>query len=318
MRLPALIALIPLTACSTVTTKKHPYAEANALMRQEIQSRIANIQYQHNQELLNNLLWLEGKAGELAIPDLLEALHHREPKVRSSAVWVLGRIRDRRVIPRLQPLTSDTNEAVRMEAARSLVTMGDLKFSPILIEGLDSDKVPVRYNCHMALRDSTNRDFEYDHLEDDIHVRRQAVLRWRQWWAKQSGDPWYAANYAKQFKLQGKAGAKAGVPSVPMTETKGSTSTPDQSDPQPAQPQPKAEPAQPQPKAEPAQPQPKAEPAPPQGQPKAGQPKPPVQQVENPKSGTPPTGTPPVTGEKQGRPPVVVDLPRGKGEQKKN
>ena len=97
MRFEVLFALIfPVVACSGPGSKSHPYAEPNALMRREIQTRINDIAFQHQQELLDSLLWLHSKAGETAIPDLLDALEHEDPKVRSSAAWVLGRIRDRR------------------------------------------------------------------------------------------------------------------------------------------------------------------------------------------------------------------------------
>lgn len=218
MRIPALIALaLTFVACST-TQPDNPYAEANSLMRTEIQARIANIPFEHNQELLNNLLWLEGKAGEVAIPFLLESLGHDDAKVRASSAWVLGRIRDRRVIPDLRPLVADEDPAVRFEVARSLVSMGDLKYAPVLIEGLDSEKAPVRYNCQMALRDATKRDFGYDHLEEDLATRRQGALRWRQWWGEQQGDPWFAENYARKYQLLPEY-ADIGTPAKPMGET---------------------------------------------------------------------------------------------------
>ncbi|MCB9869599.1 MAG: HEAT repeat domain-containing protein [Planctomycetes bacterium] len=226
MRLPVLFAPVVLLAASCATTPEtqQGYAKANSLMQKEIRTRIQSIPFQHRQELINNLLWLQTKAGELAIPDLLTALKHDVPKVRSSACWVLGRIRDRRVIEQLRPLAKDSNEAVRMEAARALVTMGDMRHAEILIEGLDSDKVPVRYNCHMALKDATSRDFQYDHLEEDSNERRLAVLRWRTWWAEQSQDPWFAKRYAQEHGLEYSGpqlpGQKHAVPAAPMTETK--------------------------------------------------------------------------------------------------
>jgi hypothetical protein len=264
MRLPALIAiLVTLAACATTSDQTQPYAEANSLMRQEIQARIANIPFQHRQEMFNNLLWLATKGGESAIPDLLVATRHKDSKVRSSAAWVLGRIRDRRVIGELTPLARDENESVRFEAARSLLLMGDMQYAPTLIEGLDSDKIPVRYNCNMALRDATARDFKFDHLEEDPAERRVAVLRWRQWWSEQSGDPWFAEQYAKQHGLGQQAGgadAKTGTPATPMSEVKVQQG-PDQLQPgqaQPSQAQPgQAQPSQSQPgQAQPNQPQP--------------------------------------------------------------
>ena len=214
MRIPALIALaFTCVACAT-TQPGRPYAEANSLMRTEIQARIANVPFQHNEELLDNLLWLESKAGEVAIPFLLDALKHDDAKVRASSAWVLGRVRDRRVIPDLRPLVEDKDEAVRFEVARSLVSMGDMKHTPLLIEGLDSEKASVRYNCQMALRDATNRDFGYDHLEDDLAIRRQGALRWRQWWGEQQGDPWFAEEYARKYQLLPEY-----APAKPMGET---------------------------------------------------------------------------------------------------
>ena len=218
MRLIALTGIVlSLSACATVEEKSHPFAEANSLVRQEIQARIANIPFQHRQELLNNLLWLATRGGEPAIPDLLTALQHAEPKVRSSAAWVLGRLRDRRVVANLRPLVMDENHSVRFEAARSLTLMGDMQHATMLIEGLDSDKVPVRYNCHMALRDATGRDFQYDHLEDDVATRRVAVLRWREWWGQQIAAPNFAKNYATMHKLTTPAAAP--VPATPLVET---------------------------------------------------------------------------------------------------
>lgn len=225
MRLIALIGtFLTLTACATVEEKARPFSKANSLMRREIQARISNIPFQHRRELLNNLLWLATRDGEPAIPDLVTALQHQEPKVRSSAAWVLGRLRDRRVVPDLRPLVADENHSVRFEAARSLTLMGDMQHAAMLIEGLDSDRIPVRYNCHMALRDATGRDFQYDHLEEQAGKRRVAVLRWRKWWGEQIQDPFFARNYARQHGLEVSLGALTDqatpvIPAMPMVET---------------------------------------------------------------------------------------------------
>jgi len=225
MRLIVLIGtFLTLTACATVEEKSRPFAKANSLMQREIQARIANIPFQHRQELLSNLLWLVARGGESAIPDLVTALQHEDPKVRSSAAWILGRLRDRRVVPNLRPLVEDDNHSVRFEAARSLTLMGDMQHAAMLIEGLDSERIPVRYNCHMALRDATGRDFQYDHLEEEHGKRRVAVLRWREWWGEQIKDPFFAKTYAQKHGLESSLGAlnqqsTAGIPAGPMVET---------------------------------------------------------------------------------------------------
>ena len=128
------------------------------------------------------------------------------------------------MIPDLRPLVSDKHAVVRLEAARSLVALGDLKYVTVLIVGLDSDKPSVRYNCHMALKDNTKKDFGYDHLEDDDTLRRTTVLKWREWWARQSSDPWFAASYATEHGLP--SAALGQVSALPTGETKTPAKTP--------------------------------------------------------------------------------------------
>ena len=213
------LILVTLTGCMT-TGSSQSYAKANTVMAAEISRRIADIQFQQRTELLDNLMWL-AQSGEQAIPYLVTALKHDEPKVRANASWVLGRIRDRRVIPDLQLAAGDSNPTVRLEIARTLVSLGDVKFAPALIEGLDSERPAVRYNCHQALKESTGRDFGYDHLAENATDRQRAVLRWRQWWGEQFQDQWFASSYAQAHGFTQGAndqGTQA-VPSTPMTET---------------------------------------------------------------------------------------------------
>lgn len=222
MRIHYIVALacVGLSACGTTTqVEESTFVEPNDLMAQEIDERIAQIPYQQREELFNNLVWLS-QAGEQAIPSLLQALTADNPKVRSNSLWVLGRMRDRRTIPAMQSLAQDADETVRLEAARSLVTLGDLKHVPILVNGLDSDKVQVRFMCHAALTDATGRNFGYDHLNSDITARQEAAYRWRKWWADQSGDPWFAKDYAADRNLDVFAAENWGTaPSAPMGET---------------------------------------------------------------------------------------------------
>ena len=199
----AVIAFLTLTACST-TEPASPYQQPNALMGSEISQRIDQIPFQHREELVQNLLWL-AQTGEQAIPALLEGLGHDHAKVRSSCCWVLGRMRDRRTVPQLQRLTTDAELSVRMEAARSLVLMGDIDQAPNLIQGLDSDRKEVRFMCHEALKSATGHDFGYDHLGQDQIALQAAVLRWRQWWSSYSGDAAFAQAYMKTHGLDAAA-----------------------------------------------------------------------------------------------------------------
>ncbi|HEB54158.1 MAG TPA: HEAT repeat domain-containing protein [bacterium] len=200
---PAATLLFALASCSTTGSDKvSPYQQPNELMSGEIHSRIQQIPYQHREELLENLMWLS-QTGEQTIPALLEGLKSDNAKVRSSCCWVLGRLRDRRTVKDLQPLVRDREASVRLEAARSLVLMGDIDQAEYLIAGLDSDRKEVRYMCHEALKTSTGHDFGYDHLNPDQQDLRMAVLRWRQWWGEYSGDNQFALAYAEEHGLGG-------------------------------------------------------------------------------------------------------------------
>jgi len=207
------LLLCALTACSTPAPAPSldTWQQPNSLMAVEIDRRIEQIPYQHRDELFNNLVWL-AQTGEQTIPSLLRGLQHENPKVRSSSAWVLGRIGDRRTIPDLQRVATDREPTVRLECARTLVMLGDLAWSPMLIEGLDSDRKEVRYMCHDVLKSATGHDFGYDHLQESKEQMTLAVLRWRQWWSEYSGDAQFAVNYQRQHGL--------GVqPAAPMGET---------------------------------------------------------------------------------------------------
>jgi hypothetical protein len=234
------LALVSLGACGTSapTTEYTDFARPNALMGEEIENRIAQIPFQHRGELYDNLIWLSQR-GEQAVPALLQGLKHAEPKVRSNCAFVLATIGDRRVIPFLQTAAGDDNEVVRLEIARSLVQMGDLKYAPTLIEGLDSERFQVRYYCHETLRAATGRDFGFDHLTEDVATRRQAVLQWRQWWAEQSGDRFFASEYARRNALTGEAPA---VPTPPAPQVEPMPFPDGTTQPPPTEPQPPAPP----------------------------------------------------------------------------
>jgi hypothetical protein len=219
-----------LQACSTTTAEGEGFDKPNSLVAQEIERRVEQIPFQHRDELFENLVWMV-QNGEQAVPAMVEGLRHDDAKVRSSCAWVLGRLRDRRTIPALQQAMNDGESGVRLEAARSLVSMGDLKWSKTLIEGLDSDKKEVRYMCNETLKTATGHDFGFDHLTANDAERRQAALRWRQWWGEYSGDTFFAQNYQTQHGLTTDVAAPVGetqpnngnTPATPNTNTTSNT-----------------------------------------------------------------------------------------------
>lgn len=198
-----------LQACSTTNAVAEGFDKPNSLVAEEINRRVDQIPFQHRDELFENLVWMV-QNGEQAVPAMIEGLGHDDAKVRSSCAWVLGRLRDRRTIPALQNAMGDRETDVRLEVARSLVSMGDLKWSKTLIVGLDSDKKQVRFMCNDTLKTVTGHDFGYDHLSANDGERRAATLRWRQWWGEYSGDTFFAQSYQAQHGLTPDVAAPVG------------------------------------------------------------------------------------------------------------
>lgn len=207
-----------LQACSTTNAVADGFDKPNSLVAEEINRRVDQIPFQHRDELFDNLVWMV-QNGEQSVPAMIEGLGHDDAKVRSSCAWVLGRLRDRRTIPALQNAMGDRDTDVRLEVARSLVSMGDLKWSKTLIEGLDSDEKQVRFMCNETLKTATGHDFGYDHLSANDGERRAATLRWRQWWGEYSGDTFFARGYQAQHGLTPDVAA-------PAVETKSNDARP--------------------------------------------------------------------------------------------
>jgi len=71
--------------------------------------------------------------------------------------------------------------AVRVQAARSLGFVGDLRGIPVLLDALESDDAEVRAVAGDSLRTIADRFYGFDAAADE-EERRPAVERWRSWW----------------------------------------------------------------------------------------------------------------------------------------
>lgn len=179
--LAAVFVLSGLVSGCTSMAKRPAYLEAGPALQREIDDRVANIQYLRGRELVSNLrrlIWI----GEPAIPTLLDAVGNADPKTRGSAAYVLGEIRDPRVVEELRDALGDRVPEVRYEVAASLVTIGDWSSVPTLIEGLADPSPGNRNKCIGILKLKIGKDFGYvaDASETD---RYDAIRRWHEWWA---------------------------------------------------------------------------------------------------------------------------------------
>lgn len=182
------MVMVALVGCESdkhsVDTSDYP--EPTAFGRQEIVDRIAALEYQTDSQLYENMLRL-AYIGEIAVPFLLDGLSSTHVRVRSSCVYILGLMGDRRTIPALKKALTDPNSEVRYEAATALGNMGDRDGYRVLVGGLSDENIKNRYKAHEALTLLTGISFGYHH-DDPPDLRRQAVLKWEAWVDRVSED----------------------------------------------------------------------------------------------------------------------------------
>jgi HEAT repeat protein len=179
-RVLVLTALLGLAACRTTTTKDGVDAShENGIVQSEIDRRIAELRFLHGNELLQSMSRL-ATMGDEAAPKIRAGARSDDWLTRASLAWVMSASGDRRYIPDLRAMLSDSVTGVRYEAATSLVELGDAAGFPVLVEGLADGDIKNRYKCFEELRRATGRDFGYQH-DAAADVRRVAVARWIEW-----------------------------------------------------------------------------------------------------------------------------------------
>ena len=186
----ALIGLLMLV-CVGCQSDKHTvdlsqYPEPSSFLKQEIEDRIAALEYQTESLLYQNMIRL-AYIGEPAIPFLIKGLDNEHIRVRGSCAYILGLMQDRRTIPALSAALDDPASEVRYEVATALGSMGDREGYQVLVDGLSDEDIRNRYKCHEALTLLTRLSFGYRH-DDPPELRHAAALKWEAWADKVSAD----------------------------------------------------------------------------------------------------------------------------------
>ncbi|MCE9636638.1 MAG: HEAT repeat domain-containing protein [Planctomycetes bacterium] len=150
-------------------------ATTSALLRQQVEE----MRFMHQQELLSRMQYL-ASMGEDASPAVCDGAKSDDWLVRSSCMWVLGAIGDRRNVEVVASGLHDKVPVVRYQAASTLARLGDGRGFPVLVEGLADSDLQSRYKCFQALKTTTGQDFGYQH-DGAPDERRQAVGRWLDW-----------------------------------------------------------------------------------------------------------------------------------------
>jgi HEAT repeat protein len=179
----AVCALAAVLCSCSIFHSEEPYAQASPALQAEIDRLVRDLEFQHSEELLQadqRLVYI----GEPAIPALLTALDSKDRKTRANSAYVLGEIRDRRVVTHLRPLLDDEDVEVRYETAVSLLVLGDLDEAvPFLISGLRDPDKWNRYKSFAALKSLSRQDFGYEWQSTDAGAREPAVKRFEEWWS---------------------------------------------------------------------------------------------------------------------------------------
>jgi hypothetical protein len=159
-----------------------PYAEGTTEQRAAIAALVARLRTAEGAEALD-LFQRIARAGESALPPLLEALRDPDPALRANAAYLLGHFRDRRTVPALVAATADPEPAVRYEAAAALLEVQDARGFAVLVAGLEDPDARLRAKCRQVLVERAGEDLGFDPAGPPA-ARAEAVRRWRAWLAQ--------------------------------------------------------------------------------------------------------------------------------------
>lgn len=184
-----------LTSCVTTTNgvqesgSVSKWLEPSSALREDIERQAERLPYTHNRERVELIHWF-ATVGEPAYPWLLELARDDRRGVAGAAISALGATGDQRLIEDMRALpwpTPDEDLVQALERARALLRLGDWEEIPVLIRGLESDRLWTRALCSRTLTEATNMSHGYL-PEGTLESRELAIGEWKNWWEARSGD----------------------------------------------------------------------------------------------------------------------------------
>ncbi|MEX1026232.1 MAG: hypothetical protein WD226_14250 [Planctomycetota bacterium] len=192
--LAAPLLFLGLTAClgsssefEEVTTYR--WIEPSPQLLNQIQDEIRKLPWTRGFERVEQIRWL-ASVGEPAYAELLLLVEDPRDDVAAAGLAALGATLDRRLVEPIKSMRwSKAREEsdLGFERARTLVRLGDWEKIPVLIRGLEDERVYTRTLCIETLFETTRQELEYDPRADEAS-RAEAVKRWRAWWVKRKAD----------------------------------------------------------------------------------------------------------------------------------
>ena len=172
-----------------VVSMENPWIEPSPILEQQLDDEAARLPWTHGFERLEQIRWF-ASVGEPAYAKLLELACDERDDVAAGALAALGATRDRRLVPHIHELDWSIeryNGDLGLERARTLVRLGDWSEIPVLIQGLNDERLYTRALCQEALQEATHETLDYD-PRAEVSERERAVRRWEQWWQTRGGE----------------------------------------------------------------------------------------------------------------------------------
>ncbi len=166
-----------------------PWMQATPLLTQQIEDEAARLPYSHGFDRLEQIRWF-ASVGEVAYPVLLRLASDSRDDVAAAALAALGATLDSRLVPHIHSLGWSVEREhgdLGLERARTLVRLGDWSEIPVLIDGLNDERLFTRSLCSDALQEATHETHGFDPRAEKSE-REKAIARWNQWWMQRSGE----------------------------------------------------------------------------------------------------------------------------------
>jgi len=195
--LASLTLAFSLVACGSPATKSDmptgstdgAWVKASPVLQQQIDDEAKRLPWTHGFERLEQIRWF-ASIGEPGYDTLLELAADPRDDVAAAALAAIGATLDRRLVTYVREVawTSQRMQGdLRLERARTLVRLGDWSEIPVLIDGLDDERIYTRTLCFEALQEATHETQGFDPRSSE-EARKSAIARWEQWWFARSGD----------------------------------------------------------------------------------------------------------------------------------
>ncbi len=113
-------------------------------------------------------------------PVLRRALNSRILDTRVAAIAALGAALRDKAADDLQPLLDDSDDRVKLAAARAVANYGGRDSLPALVKLLSSDDREVRVWSSVALRELSGKHFEFS-AYDKPEKRAESIKKWQDW-----------------------------------------------------------------------------------------------------------------------------------------